>query len=423
MTLRIKNVQTGLSLFQLVELSGKGMARNSTYNILMYSHDTYGLGHIRRTMAIASHLLGPHINFLILTGSPIAGRFSFPEQIDFVRIPGMIKKTNDEYLPLSIKINVRHALDIRKNIITATAKTFQPHLFIVDKEPLGLKKEVLPTLQWLRRCRPDTRSILGLRDIMDDADTVKKDWKEKKVYQHLEKLYSEIWIYGIQDFYDPIKEYEISDSVSRKMHFTGYIPRKIPGKDAVRHIKKELGLKNGERLVVVTTGGGGDGYRVMDTYLKSLETHTSSLPFKSVLITGPFMPKQERRDVFKRARKLGLRTYHFYRQMEKIFAAADIVVSMGGYNTLCEILGQGTLSLLIPRETPRKEQIIRARAFHRQNLVDYIPWDRLSPGLLHEKLVALLQHPEPFQKAVSSFRLTGIETMQQRLREFRSVKL
>ena len=158
----------------------KQMAKNSIYNILMYSHDTYGLGHIRRTMAIASHLLGPRINILILTGSPIAGRFSFADQIDFVRIPGMIKKTNDEYLPLSIKINPRHALDIRKNIITATAKTFQPHLFIVDKEPLGLKKEVLPTLQWLRRCRPDTRSILGLRDIMDDAETVKKDLLIKK---------------------------------------------------------------------------------------------------------------------------------------------------------------------------------------------------------------------------------------------------
>ena len=398
------------------------MARNSTYNILMYSHDTYGLGHIRRTMAIATQMLGPRVNILILTGSPIAGRFSFPEQIDFVRIPGMIKKTNDEYLPLSIKINARHALDIRKNIITATAKTFQPHLFIVDKEPLGLKKEVLPTLQWLRRCRPDTRSILGLRDIMDDAESVKRDWKEKQVYQHLENLYSEIWIYGIQDFYNPIKEYEISDSISQKIHFTGYIPRKIPGKDAVRHVKKELKLTNGEKLVVVTTGGGGDGYRVMDTYLSALESSGNNLPFKSVLITGPFMPKLERRDVFKRARRLGVRTYHFYRQMEKIFAAADIVVSMGGYNTLCEILGQGTISLVIPRETPRKEQIIRARAFHRKNLVDYIPWDDFTPDLLREKIGTLLQNSGPYHKAISQFRLTGIETMQKRLREFRCTR-
>ena len=398
------------------------MARNSTYNILMYSHDTYGLGHIRRTMAIASHLLGPRINILILTGSPIAGRFSFGERIDFVRIPGMIKKTNDEYLPMSIKINPRHALDIRKNIITATAKTFQPHLFIVDKEPLGLKKEVLPTLQWLRRCRPDTRTILGLRDIMDDAETVKKDWREKKVYDHLEKLYSEIWIYGIQDFYDPIEEYEISDAISRKIHFTGYIPRKIPGKDAVNKIKKELGLKSPEKLVVVTTGGGGDGYRVMDTYLATLESFSNQPPFKSVLITGPFMPKEERRDVFKRARRLGVRTYHFYRQMEKIFSAADIVVSMGGYNTLCEILGQGTISLVIPRETPRQEQIIRARAFHRQKLVDYISWSDFSADRLGQKLFDLLENPKPYHEAISRFRLTGIETMQQRLREFRCQK-
>jgi predicted glycosyltransferase len=398
------------------------MARNSTYNILMYSHDTYGLGHIRRTMAIASNLLGPRINILILTGSPIAGRFSFGERIDFVRIPGMIKKTNDEYLPMSIKINPRHALDIRKNIITATAKTFQPHLFIVDKEPLGLKKEVLPTLQWLRRCRPDTRTILGLRDIMDDAETVKKDWREKKVYDHLEKLYSEIWIYGIQDFYDPIDEYEISDAISRKIHFTGYIPRKIPGKDAVNKIKKELGLKSPEKLVVVTTGGGGDGYRVMDTYLATLESFSNQPPFKSVLITGPFMPKEERRDIFKRARRLGVRTYHFYRQMEKIFSAADIVVSMGGYNTLCEILGQGTISLVIPRETPRQEQIIRARAFHRQNLVDYISWSDFSADRLGQKLFDLLENPKPYHEAISRFRLTGIETMQQRLREFRCQK-
>lgn len=396
------------------------MGRNSTYNILMYSHDTYGLGHIRRTMAIAAHLLGPRVNILILTGSPIAGRFSFPEQIDFVRIPGMIKKTNDEYLPLSIKINVRHALDIRKNIITATAKTFQPQLFIVDKEPLGLRKEVLPTLKWLQRSRPDTRAILGLRDVMDDAATVKKDWRDKGVYEILQNLYSEIWVYGNREFYNPIKEYDIGELVSQKMYFTGYIPRKIPGPEAVRNIRKELGVKPDEKLVVVTTGGGGDGYLVMRNYVNMLESAAKPLPFKSVLITGPFMPKNKRRKIFKRARKLGVRGYHFYRQMEKIFAAADLVVCMGGYNTLCEILSQGTPSLVIPRETPRLEQLIRARAFKRHHLVDYIPWAELEPTLLLDKILSFLKNPEPYLEAISQFRFTGIETMQQRIHDFRS---
>jgi predicted glycosyltransferase len=154
-----------------------------------------------------------------------------------------------------------------------------------------------------------------------------------------------------------------------------------------------------------------------------LESFAAGPPFRSVLITGPFMPKQARKDVFKRARRLGVRTHHFYRQMEKIFAAADIVVSMGGYNTLCEILSQGTISLVIPRETPRQEQLIRARAFKKQNLVDYIPWTDFRSGILRDKVLTLLENPEPYHEAVSRFRLTGIETMQKRLREFRCKRL
>jgi predicted glycosyltransferase len=391
---------------------------STTYNILMYSHDTYGLGHIRRTMAIASHLLREHINILILTGSPIVGRFSFPEQMDFVRIPGMIKKTNEEYLPLSIKIDPRHVLNIRKNIITATAKAFKPHLFIVDKEPLGLKKEVLPTLKWLNRYMPATRTILGLRDIMDDAETVQDDWRRKGIYELLNQLYSEIWVYGNQKFYDPIQEYAIPKRISNKMLFTGYIPRKVPGKKAVQQLRREQGLAKDAKLVVVTTGGGGDGFAVMDTYLKMLELASPSPPFKSVLITGPFMADRETKEVNERARRLGVRTYQFCRVMEKMMAAADLVVSMGGYNTVCEILSQGTPALIIPREVPRKEQLIRAQVLYNNDLVDYIPWHSFSPRILEERILAILERPEPYRNAISRFEMTGYKIMHCRLEAF-----
>lgn len=392
----------------------------SSYNILMYSHDTYGLGHIRRTMAIASYLRGPYTNILILTGSPIAGRFSFPDHVDFVRIPGMIKKTNEEYLPLSIKINPEHAFNIRKNIITATAKTFRPHLFIVDKDPLGLKKEVLPTLQWLRRYLPASRTILGLRDIMDESSVIQKDWKDKGVYKTLDKLYSEIWVYGLREFYDPIQEYGIPGSINCKMTFTGYIPRRVPNEKAVQKVRKKHTSNNGKKLVVVTTGGGGDGYTVMHTFLAMLESETNPLPFKSILITGPFMPRKEIDEISERAKKLGVRIWEFYKRMEEILAAADLVVSMGGYNTVCEILTQGTPSLIIPRETPRKEQLIRAQVLSKRNLVDYIPWNSFTPQSLRSKVFKLLERPEPYKEAISQFKLTGLDIISQRLREFRS---
>lgn len=399
------------------------MKTTKTYNILMYSHDTFGLGHIRRTMAIATHLRSPNTNILILTGSPLAGRFSFPQQIDFVRIPGMIKKTNEEYLPLSIKINPRHALDIRQSIIKATAKTFQPHLFIVDKEPLGLKKEVLPTLKWMRRNQPDTRTVLGLRDIMDDAETVKKSWKKKGVYEILDTLYSEVWTYGIRDFYNPIEEYDIPENISQKMQFTGYIPRKVPNREEVKKEKQRNSIREGQKLVVITTGGGGDGYPVMDAFLSMLESQKRPFPFASILITGPFMPRRKRAKIFKRARKLGILAFHFYRHMEKILAAADLVVCMGGYNTLCELMSQKTVTLLIPRETPRKEQLIRAKCFHRNNLVEYIPWDTLSPETLRQKILHLLEHPEFYQNAIAKFQMTGHKIIRQRLQAFRNREL
>jgi len=395
------------------------MARNATYNILMYSHDTYGLGHIRRSLAIAAHLLAPRLNILILTGSPIAGRFSFPEQIDFVRIPGMIKRTNEEYLPLSIKINPRHALDIRKSIITATVKSFQPQLFIVDKEPLGLKREVLPALQWLKRSRPATRTVLGLRDIMDDAETTRREWREKGAYEALEELYSEIWVYGERGLYDPVSEYAIPEELALRFRFTGYIPRKVPSAEAVQGLRREHGIGEGERLVVVTTGGGGDGFPVMDAFLTMLESEAGAAPFRSILITGPFMPRAERKGIARRARKVGARMYHFFRRMETLFAAADVVVCMGGYNTLCEILSVGTPALVVPRESPRREQALRAQAFRQRGLIELIPWEELSPGRLRERIGRLLEEPAPVREAIARFPMTGIEVMKERLREFR----
>lgn len=384
----------------------------------MYSHDTYGLGHIRRTMAIASHLRSSSTNILILTGSPIAGRYSLPENVDFVRIPGMIKKTNDEYHSLSIRINAEHALNIRKSIISATAKSFQPDLFIVDKEPLGLKKEVLPVLRWFKKHHPRTRTILGLRDIMDDRETVCRDWKSRKIYQYLEELYSEIWVYGRQDIYDAVAEYSIPSSVQQKLHFTGYLPRKVAPEKVKQKTRKRFCVQEDERMVVVTAGGGGDGFKMMDTYIAMFES--CPIPgIKSVLVTGPFMPKEQRRHLAKRAKPFKIKVLPFYLRMEEVFAASDLVVSMGGYNTLCEIMTQGTPSLIIPRQTPRREQLLRAQALHKQGLIDFIPWPDLQPRSLHDKIQSMFSRLDSFQGKIKQFELGGIRFIKQRLLQFK----
>lgn len=383
-----------------------------TYNILMYSHDTYGLGHIRRTMAIAAHLAEPGVNILILTGSPIAGRFQIPEGVDFVRVPGMIKRSNTIYVPHSINIEAHHAMHIRQSIIEATAKAFDPKLFIVDKVPLGLKGELKPTLEWFREKRPQTRIVLGLRDILDDAQSTRRDWEHKKFNEALEKLYSEIWIYGNKDFYDPVKEYDIPESLNHKIVYTGYIPRPAPPK---KYFDKGRGRK---KLVLVTTGGGGDGFPVLDSYLKMLEQNGKA-PFRSLLVTGPFIPRDQLDDLLERARARNVPLVSFMKKIERKLAEAELVISMGGYNTVCEILSMKKNSLIIPRETPRLEQTIRAKILQDRGLVSYLPWSELSPETLHERITTMLDNANEQKRRISDFPMTGLDVMRSRLEAFR----
>ncbi|MEN8190488.1 MAG: glycosyltransferase [Thermodesulfobacteriota bacterium] len=392
---------------------------DSFFNILMYSHDTYGLGHIRRTMAIANHLSDAATNILILTGSPIAGRFPFPQQVDFIRIPGMIKKTNDEYHSMSIRMAPEQALGIRKSIISAAARTFKPDLFIVDKEPLGLKREVLPTLEYLKSSTPACRTILGLRDILDDPATIKADWMAKDVYRRLETLYDEIWIYGEQSVYDPVDEYDFPKPIAQKSHFTGYIPRKKCSGSNRKKIRKRYRILDDDIFILVTTGGGGDGCEVLDHFVAMHEFYPTSLPFKSLVITGPFMPKEKRNAIKKRGRKYGIKTLPFHPRLEELMGAADLIVSMGGYNTVCEILSQQTPALIIPRETPRLEQLIRAEKLKEKGLIDYLPWKQVSAQQLRDKIFTILEEKEQYQTQMDEFPLTGLDWMRNRMSRYR----
>jgi predicted glycosyltransferase len=369
-------------------------------------------------MALARNIRGAgEHNIIIVTGSPIVGRFDFPQGIDFVRVPGMIKQNNDLYVPHSIKVSPDMALAIRQNIILAAAKAFKPALFLVDKAPLGLKREVVPTLEWFREKHPRTRTVLGLRDIMDSAESTIEEWSRKNIYGVLENLYSEVWVYGSRDIYDPIEEYRIPPHIASKVHFTGYIPRQIPRIQHRPRIRRGMGIASGEKFVLVTAGGGGDGHKVVDTYLTMLE-NLPHKPFRSMIVTGPMLAEELYDELAARARKLKVRICKFYRKMEKAILAADCVVSMGGYNTMCEIVGAARPSLIIPRSHPRREQLIRAGIFAGEGLLEYIPWETVEPAPMFECIEKMLHDPAPYQAALARFPMTAFETINQRIQSF-----
>jgi predicted glycosyltransferase len=352
-----------------------GVRRPSTRNnarILIYSHDTFGLGHLRRCRAIA-HALVEHnkeLSVLILTGSPIIGSFDFRARVDFVRVPGVIKLRNGDYTSLSLLIDIEETLAMRASIIQHTAKMFDPDIFIVDKEPLGLRGEVQDTLKMLKE--RGVPLVLGLRDVMDEPGLLAPEWKRKNVIPAVRDLYDDIWVYGLPQICDPLEGVELPKSVRQKMTYTGYLGRSLPQKGMPPTPLQKIT----EPFILVTVGGGGDGEAIIDWVLRAYESD-AQLPYPALLVLGPFMQSERQTEFLARAAKLkNVEGITFEAQMEALMARAIGVVAMGGYNTFCEILSFDKRAIIVPRTAPRMEQYIRAARAQELGLVSMLLDDK-----------------------------------------------
>ncbi|MGQ9366340.1 glycosyltransferase family protein [Azospirillum sp. ST 5-10] len=379
--------------------------RSPTHRILIYSHDTFGLGHLRRCRAIAHALVDRHkdLSVLILSGSPIVGSFDFRTRVDFVRVPGVIKLRNGEYTALNLHMDVDEILHMRASLIRHTADAFRPDLFIVDKEPLGLRGEVKETLEILKdRGVP---LVLGLRDVMDEPALLAPEWERKRVQPALEDLYDELWAYGLPQICDPLQGIELPPSVRRKMVYTGYLRRSAPPP-----LPTAQGLPEAP-FILVTAGGGGDGEALIDWVLRAYE-HDREMPYRALLVLGPFMQPDRQAEFLARAAALpDVEVTTFETRLESLMQAAVGVVAMGGYNTFCEILSFDKKALIVPRETPRREQYIRASRAQELGLVAMLPDDDVRrPQDMATALRQLPQQDVPSSVVVPGL-LDGLENV------------
>jgi len=340
--------------------------------VLLYSHDSFGLGHVSRCRTIANAIVeaDQSVSVLILSGSPVVGSYEFRSGVDFVRIPGVVKQISGEYDSANLRLNIEHTLEMRTRIIRDTADIYRPDLFIVDKEPLGLRGEVGPALHLLKE--RGTPLALGLRDVMDDPAQLAKEWERKNVVPALRDLYDEIWVYGLPQINKPLTGIEVPPSVRHKMVYTGYLRRELPLHLDVPHEMEEI---DGP-YILVTPGGGGDGEDLVDWVLAAYESD-ANIPYGAVIVFGPFMSATAREAFKERAAKFpNIRTLTFTNNLGVLMQRAAGVVAMGGYNTFCEILSFDKKAIIVPRTRPRLEQFIRARAARNVGLVEMLDADR-----------------------------------------------
>lgn len=370
--------------------------------LLIYSHDTFGLGHLRRCRTIAHALVDrfPALSVLILSGSPIIGSFSFRSRVDFVRIPGVIKLKDGDYQPLSLDIGLDAILSMREQIIRHTADAFAPDVFLVDKEPLGLRGEVKDTLEMLKA--RGTPLVLGLRDVMDEPGQLAEEWERKNAAPALSELYDAIWIYGLPQICNALEGVPLSDWVRAKVRYTGYLRRESAA--VVPFPSPPLVQITGEPYLLVTTGGGGDGAQLIDWVLRAYE-FDANLPYPALLVLGPFMRTSLQAEFMDRVARLPrVHAITFEATLENLVAASAAIIAMGGYNTFCEILSFDKPALIVPRTEPRLEQYIRASRAEMLGLVRMLDVDAEVGA---ERMAAAIRQL-PHQQPPSAVRIPGL---------------
>jgi len=375
--------------------------------ILLYSHDTFGLGNIRRTLLLAQEVIEqyPRAAVLLITGSQMIHSFRIPNGVDYIKLPCLDRIDAERYESRFLLECSEAVKRTRRAIIERTVLGFAPDLMIVDKRPAGVDGELSDTLTALRNGNFPTRLVLGVRDILDEPRKTRESLKNNHSFEIIRDYYDEVWIYGSQLIFDTVSEYEFPEDVARITHYCGYLKRPTittPRNDGPPH-------------VLVTTGGGGDGSRMIETYLEGLSNLPRNVALKSTIVFGPQMSVDKRTALVS---SFGYLTDVEFREFEpelaQLYAEADLVVSMAGYNTVCELLSFGRNAILVPRAQPVKEQLIRARLLAAAGLFEIVEPNDLTPEILLTKVLASLKDASGPPVRVD---LQGLPRIRERMRE------
>ena len=363
--------------------SGDGPAgmRLDNQRFLIYSQDGLGLGHLRRTTSIANEILRvlPRACVLTLSDSPLGGFFDSRPNHDFLKLPSIVKTGPGDWHALALAMDFGDVSALRRELILSTAKHFQPHVLLVDHMPHGAMGELVPALDELSK-RGRTKVVLGLRDILDSPQVIRERWRIEGAYDAIRRYYDMVLVYGSRALFDHADRYDLPSDIAAKLRYCGYVcaPRRARYTRSIRaEYKKRSDTPT--KLIVGMAGGGADGFTTLRSLLDAVPLLEASISrFRLVMITGPFMPEEQRQELQARAVGLPVRVRRTVADPFSYICAADAVVAMAGYNSTMEILRSGTPCVMVPRMGPSSEQKIRVGLFQSQGWVDKVDPSKIS---------------------------------------------
>lgn len=370
--------------------------------IAVFTHDAYGLGHVRRSTRIlrAIAVREPRASLLLITGAPATRLLGdLPANADVVKIPTIITSGTEGTRPAGLQLGAAEIASMRSEITLRTLEVFDADVLLVDNFPLGTRSELLPVLRNVRR--RGCRTALGLRDIVDPPEKVRRDWSRDGVYEVVERYYDRVLVYGVREMLDAVEAYGLNDSIARKLSYCGFVSDSEVQAPDPESLQRDVGLKPGYMLA--TVGGGGDGRPLLEAFVDALDEFPDR---DALIVTGEFMSPEDRAAVTQAVshrERVVIREHAS--NMPSLIAAAGLVVAMGGYNTSAEIIAAGSRAVIVPRTWRAgehaargktgadAEQQVRAAGLARMGLVTAFEGNELSGPALAQAMKRALGMP------------------------------
>lgn len=381
--------------------------------LLFYSHDSYGLGNIRRMVAIAEYLVNHNrdVYILLLTGSPMLHAFRTHSQIDYIKLPCLQRSQDAAYSAKLECFNIDSLIQMRSALIRSSIEGFEPDLILVDKKPEGLSGELRETIDSLESQTNKPRQVLLLRDILDDPHVTHSIWSKNRYFKLIDEWYDEVLVVGEKAIFDVSEQYQFPASNRKKVTYCGYLNRTRK----YGHSQGSELSEQDQKLIIVAVGGGDDGRKVLESYINGLAEAAWYGDVKSILFYGPEMDQRDYSHLTELVRgRANIELKEFTNEFERYLEHSDLVISMGGYNTVCEVLSYHKPMIIIPRVAPVSEQLIRAQCFYEKGIVDYIHPDVLTSEVLMSKVSHMLDK-DTSDEFARELNMHGMEILEQRL--------
>lgn len=360
--------------------------------IIFYCQHVLGVGHLFRSLEICNALADHEI--LLLSGGPHI-ETNIPKHVEVVRLPELQMDNGFKGLFSS---NSHTSLDQikeqRQKQLFALFKNEKPDLFLVELYPFGRKAfrfELDPLLSSLRNQQPSScRVVCSVRDVLVEKEDQQKH--EGRAVDTLNQFFDAVLVHS-----DP-KLIRIEETFLRHaeiripLFYTGYIAPKPPA-DARRQIKSRLGMKDKDLMIVVSAGGGSVGRLLLESTIRAFQKFSGGSAARLLVYTGPYIDSQD----FAYLKSLAsprVRVEKFTTEFLAYLAAADLSISMGGYNTSMNILACGVPALVWPFGLNR-EQRLRAGRLAERGALKILDDENLQPDRLAAIMTQTLAEPHP----------------------------